>query len=536
MNLKAVHDTRKPVNASQRAAEKSQADLAERGGSASFSAADLISGRLLARNALLNLIGQVIPLLLSVAATPFLVHGLGVDRFGLLSFAWIFLAYFSVFDLGLGRATTKFVAEALGSAKLDHVPSLFWTTVMVQALLGVLGTAALVGFAAVLVDRALNIPAQLRAEARATFYVLAFFAPVVLVSGSFSGLLQAGQRFDLVNGVGVVVNVSLYFLALLGVAMRFSLPGILGMILVARCGGLLALLVLSLRVFPNIRKISGDFALVRRLLSYGSWITVTNAVAPVLEYLDRFLVSSILSLAAVTYYTVPYYAITRLSVIPVSLTATLFPAFSALGGGRNREKTGTLFAQSVKCILLALSPVVAALILFGEELLRMWLGDDFAARSSTALQLLSLGLLLNATCGATSHVLLQAAGRPEIIAKFHTFELPIYAGVVFLMIKKWGIGGAAAAWALRVTMEGIWLWLWVVRIYGFSLGFFTASGLVRAATCSVVLLVFGYGLKKVTAGFPFPIQLALFCVLAVVFAWVAWKLCIEHKRKGTGGR
>jgi O-antigen/teichoic acid export membrane protein len=65
---------------------------------------NLTSGRLLARNTIWNLIGQLVPLLVGMVAIPPLVRGLGIDRFGLLSLVWVIIGYFSFFDLGLGRA------------------------------------------------------------------------------------------------------------------------------------------------------------------------------------------------------------------------------------------------------------------------------------------------------------------------------------------------------------------------------------------------------------------------------------------------
>lgn len=72
-----------------------------------------IQSGLLARNTAMNLVGQVIPLLVGLATIPYVVRGLGADGFGILSIAWVLLGYFSLFDLGLGRATIKFVAEVL---------------------------------------------------------------------------------------------------------------------------------------------------------------------------------------------------------------------------------------------------------------------------------------------------------------------------------------------------------------------------------------------------------------------------------------
>jgi len=104
-----------------------------------------IRGDLLARNTVLNFIGQALPLLVGVVTIPFIVRGLGTERFGLLSLAWVVLGYFAIFDLGLGRATAKFVAKALGKGEKDQIPQSVWTAVTAQAILGILGGVALFG-------------------------------------------------------------------------------------------------------------------------------------------------------------------------------------------------------------------------------------------------------------------------------------------------------------------------------------------------------------------------------------------------------
>ena len=57
-----------------------------------------VGGKVLARNTLLNIVGQVIPLLVGVASMPYVIRHMGPDRFGLLSLAWIVVGYFAVFD------------------------------------------------------------------------------------------------------------------------------------------------------------------------------------------------------------------------------------------------------------------------------------------------------------------------------------------------------------------------------------------------------------------------------------------------------
>ncbi|MEN4005973.1 MAG: oligosaccharide flippase family protein [Methanobacterium sp.] len=272
-----------------------------------------IEGSVLARNTVLNFIGQAVPLLIALVTIPLIIEGLGTERYGLLSLVWVVLGYFAIFDLGLGQATTKFVAEALSKGEEEQIPRLVWTAVTIEAVLGIVGALVLIGITPLLVEHILNIPPELVGEAKATFYLLAFSVPVVLVSSSFQGTLEAAQRFDLV-----------------------------------------AFVVMSLGITPQLRRYSGSFALLPRLFSFGGWATVTSIVGPILVYLDYFLIGSFMSIAAVAFYAVPYKIVTQLWIITGSLTMTIFPAFSTLEGIKNRQRLGFLFARAVKYILLAL--------------------------------------------------------------------------------------------------------------------------------------------------------------------------------------
>src|SRR5258708_38264433 len=102
-----------------------------------------ISPASLTRNVLWNFAGQIAPLFAAVIAIPVLIRGMGTDRFGLLTLAWMVIGYFSLFDLGLGRALIKLVSEKLGEGRLAEIPKLVWTALALMALLGIVGGAAM---------------------------------------------------------------------------------------------------------------------------------------------------------------------------------------------------------------------------------------------------------------------------------------------------------------------------------------------------------------------------------------------------------
>src|ERR1700726_4993279 len=95
----------------------------------------------LARNIVWNAAGIGLPLLIGIAVVPTIVKGLGTERFGFLSIVWMLIGYFSIFDLGLGRALTKLAADKLARDEEDEIAPLAST-----ALILVFASSALVGF------------------------------------------------------------------------------------------------------------------------------------------------------------------------------------------------------------------------------------------------------------------------------------------------------------------------------------------------------------------------------------------------------
>jgi O-antigen/teichoic acid export membrane protein len=485
-----------------------------------------ISGSKLASNTLLNLIGQSVPLLLAVIAMPFIVRGLGTERFGLLTLTWVVLGYFTVFDLGLGRATTKYVAEALGKGEETQVPKIIWTAVTVQAIMGFIGAIVLLGITDLLVDRVLNIPPELMGEARSTFHLLALSIPVVLIASSFSGALEAAQRFDLINAVRIPTSILTYLLPLVGLSLGLGLPGIVALIVLARLGALVAFMSMNLRMRSELGKYSISYTMLYHLFTYGGWVTVSSVIGPILAYLDRFLIGSLLTISAVAYYTAPYEAVTRLWIISVSLTMTLFPAFSALEREKNSQRLGTFFARSVKYVLLTTGPSVVVIWLFAREMLEIWLGADFALESTMALQILAVGVLINSLAN-TPFTLLQGVGRPDLPAKFHLIELPVYIGVAWILVSHYGISGAACAWTLRVAVDALLLFAAAFKVCGFPQRLLATNGTMLAGASIVTLAVAGYGLRTVASALTIYFQSLLILGLLVLFALISWNRVLD---------
>jgi O-antigen/teichoic acid export membrane protein len=434
----------------------------------------------LARNTALNFLGQFLPLLVGILMTPLIIRGLGTERFGILSLAWVVIGYFSLFDLGLGRATTKFVSEFIGTRKSGTLPSLFWTSLLFNGLLGIIGGLAMAAATPYFVNHIFRIPPELLGEAKASFFILSVSVPVVVITSALRGFLEGGQRFTLVNAVKIPSSSLTFLIPALALPLGLRLPPIVHLLLIARFASALTYALLCFKAFPVLsRSISINGKLIRFLLSFGGWITVTNVVAPLLVYLDRFFIGSRLSLDAVAFYTAPYQIITRLWILPMSLVVTLFPVFSAIGKER-QDELGDLYARSSKYLLLIMGPLILFIVLFAGNILQLWLGPEFAQKSTLVLQILAVGVLVNSLVNIPFSII-QGIGRPDITAKFHLLELPLYAWLAWVLIGRLGITGAALAWSIRVLVDALLILLAIQKLVPSSLPAMIRAGFGKAA-------------------------------------------------------
>jgi O-antigen/teichoic acid export membrane protein len=456
-------------------------------------------GRMLARNTVLNLLGQVLPAVAAVLFLPYTLHGLGVTRFGILSLAWTLLGYLSLFDLGLGRATIRYVSDALGRHQRYLIPSVVWTSMATQLISGSVGCVALILATPYLVPAVIKVPAPLVGEARAVLVLLAIALPVLICSSAAKGVLEAHQRFDLVNVVRSVSGTLLFAIPAAGIFVGFGLQGIMlaidaSLVLVAG-----TYFVMDLFVAPELRRsVRIDRRMFRQLVSFGGWVTVSSLVVPLLVYADRLLLSAIASVAVLAYYTVPYELTSRLQVIPWSFGTALFPALSARSASTPAE-IPMLYSRSIKFLFVVMSPLSLAALVGAHPVLQVWLGASFAARSSVVMQLLAVGMLLNALAQMPAQVL-DAVGRPDLRAKTFLAYAPLYLVLVWVLIANLGTVGAATGWTLRSLLELCLFFGVAWRLRGLGLKPLVRNRTVAGLVAFVVVALAGYFTAEMVRG------------------------------------
>ena len=401
-------------------------------------------------NAGWNLLGTVLPLTVAVLAVPFLLDRMGIERFGLLSLAWVLIGYFSFFDLGLGRALTKMVAlhnDAGADEKLSALCSTGMALVCLLGLAGALLVAAAFPFSYLWIDR---LPEEMHTEARHALVLIALGVPLVVATAALRGILEGFQRFRLLNFIRVPAGIALFLAPCASAWFSPRLDWAIGALLVTR------LVVVAAHALPCAGLVRLAASQVRRewiapLLHFGGWLTVSSVLGPVIVYIDRFVIGAMLSAASMAYYSAPFDIVSRLLLIPVALTSALFPALTR-AQGTDPLAAQRLRRRSLQLTLVVVVPLAALGALIAEPAVRLWLGAEFAAQSAGVMRILLLGFVFNAAA-QIPFAAMHGHGLTRQTALLHLSELPLYLAVLILLVQSHGLEGAAIAWTLRALVD-----------------------------------------------------------------------------------
>lgn len=420
----------------------------------------LTNDGLLRRNVLLNLVGWALPAVAALASIPLLARGLGPARFGLLVLAWSCVSIFSLFDFGLGRALTRVVAERLAAHDDDSIAEIVWSASW--ALLGLTATLAVVGVAVApfLVDRVLHVPPDVRGDAIGVVRLIALAIPPLAHGVALRGVLEAGQRFRIVNQLRVPLGIATYAGPLVALPFGASAQVAVGIVVAARVVYWLAHFFVLNGVAPGVSHPRPPSRIaLRELASVGGWITVSNVVSPIIVQADRIAVATLFPIAASGWYGSAAEVATKQWLFTAALQPVFFSALSA-SIKPAPARAVELMERAARITLLALLPAAILLAAFAEPGLRAWIGPAYSPDAGPVLRWLTVAVYVNAV-SQVPYSVLQGGIDARAPAILHLIELPLYLALLVWLATTVGIRGVAIAWFVRMTLDGVVLW-WIV--------------------------------------------------------------------------
>lgn len=397
------------------------------------------------RHTMYNLGGAIAPVLMMLITVPLYIRLVGEARYGVLAIVWVLTGYFSFFDFGLGKATAYAIARHKDAP--DEVRAkTFWTALIVNTGFGAAGGLVLLIAAPLLFNRVFNLTPDLRAELAPALPWLALSIPLLTFEGVFTGALTGRERFLLLNvrtiiGTAITQFLPILFVWLLSPSLAVAIPATI----FARAISVAMLAAISFRSVPaGFRPMYGGREMMKELMGYGGWVSLSSFLNPLIANLDRFLIASLLTPQAVAHYVVPFQLVTRASVFSNALSSALFPRFARLGAEEARELAWT--GIRINATLMAIPCMVGIMIM--EPFLALWINPEFAAQSALVGQMLALSLWLN-SISLIPFNLLQAQGRPKETTAILVLQVIPFIATAVPAVNALGVVGAALARNVR---------------------------------------------------------------------------------------
>jgi O-antigen/teichoic acid export membrane protein len=460
-------------------------------------------GPSLLRNAGINTASRVILIALSIVSTPIMVHRLGPAGYGVLVLAVTFGGLGALLDLGLTPALINSLSYALHHEGKDAVSRILGTAFSLYLGLGLAAGAALALLSPFIVTSVFHVPLDIQAAATTAMQLSAVGLALNLWLAVFNAVPFALERYELVGArqVGVVLVLSAAFIvyALLG----GTLIGFAAINVVGTGVGVVLFYFVSRRLLPGVEfRPRFDTAAARRLGRFSAF-KLAGSLAGFLFYrFDQIAIGAFVGVVAAGLYAIPSNGLARLQAVIVDMVAPLFPRVS-------RERTDI---QAVAKILLnstrilnmvALSILVPTFVL-ADVLLRQWIGGSEGALLSTnatvALRLLAISISILALA-ATPFVLCEAIGRPEIPNGFSVASAIIHVPLIFILVPRFGITGAALALLLNsATQTVVFILFAATRIFRLQLAELLSQSIARPTLAALGTGAIGWLIRPAVHG------------------------------------
>lgn len=407
---------------------------------------------MLKSNILANFVGRIWPSLLSVILVPVYLQYLGVEAYGLVGFFVSLQALISFLDLGLGTTTNREVALGLNaSEKKQSIRDLVYTFEIVY---GAVALLIMIGFYSAshwlatdwINAEKLSID-TIRLAAIVFGATLALRWPMAL----YSGVLQGSERQALYNGLSIVLAtvrgvgsvmvvafVSRTILAYLLWQFVFAfveLPIMRGF----------AWMTLHMEGFDKPRR---DFSMFRKVWRFSASVSFNSVLAAFLKQMDRVLISNLLLLQQVGYYSTAHMAYTAISLFATPFSTAAFPRFTALIADQNRELLAATYHRLAQSVSFIVTPIASVMFFYSYDILLIWTrSQEIAINAAPTLSVLAMAAMFNLMM-YIPHMLQLAAGITWIALWNNVISLTILLPFMYYLISHFGIAGAGVAWVI----------------------------------------------------------------------------------------
>lgn len=364
---------------------------------------------------------QILSYIIGLIYTIYLVRYLGVEDYGIWSFALAVASIVGIFaDFGLNTFMIREVArdKTLTNKYLNNIFSIKLVQVSILVII------------VILVIKLLGYPQQ-------TVFVLCFMMVFLIFStfsGFFSSLFQAYEKLEY-QSIAAILN---SLLLLIGVLILMN--NSLGLVIFAALYAFVALLILFYYLFISKNvfhfpypKLRIDWYFWKDTIKIAAQFGLIGVISTIYVMIDSIMLSVMQGNDAVGLYNAAYRIVLLLLFIPGVINVAIFPVLSRLYGSSNNalEK---IIEKYFKLMILCGIPIGVAITILSDHIIILLFGSAFQ-ESAPALQILIWATVF--TFGNAAFVqLLQSTNKQILLTKITFIGMIVNIILNLILIPK----------------------------------------------------------------------------------------------------
>ncbi len=406
-------------------------------------------------NVIWNLFASIWLSCLNIALVPLFIRFMGIEAYGLVGFFATIQAALNLLDFGLSPAINRQMARyAVQPEKRQEARDLVRTLEV-----GYWGLALLIGGGIFLLSyfiayywlQTVQLPQLVVQQA---IMLIGLVAACQWPLSFYSGGLQGLQKQVLLSKI-TIYAITFRFCGAAIVLWLVS-PTITAFFIwqaIASAAHTLAVTIFFWRSLPTTEQLPRfQIGLVRVIGQFAGGMGAITVVTLVLVQLDKIILSKMVPLEMLGYYTLAGLVSNGLAMLGGPIFNALFPSFSELVAKGDLLKLREMYHRGSQLMAVIVLPVAVILVIFSQDIILLWTGEKSTAEYIHYVVIfLVLGTALNSLM-SLPYALQLAHGWTGLT--FYINLLAIFAVIPLFIffISLYGVVGAASVWFMLNSM------------------------------------------------------------------------------------
>lgn len=408
------------------------------------------------RNTIFTSAGRLWGYLLSFLITPYIVHKIGIERFGIWAVANTAIHFFLFLDLGIGSSFVKYIAEY--NTKKDYR---MINEVINTGLAFSLFFCFCVFFVSILLKNfamsLLKFPSELYGDVLIAFFgVLAVFI-INYIFTVFKSTLYGLQRMDIVNIIFVIVSIPGTVGLVLFLSFGFGLKGLIYNSIIVALVTVMSYAICAYRILPQMVIHPNFFSskMFRKLWNFGFKVQIAGFSEFINRQLDKMLLGYFINVRIVGFYELGSKISLTAARLPSVILPAIEPASSELDAVEDTRALNNLYTRGTKYLVLVTLPLALFVIVNASAIMHFWMGEPGYEKSALAIKILTIGytfVLVN----DIGRLMARGMGVPqfEMASALIILGLNILLSTVFIIL--FGFTGALIGTSISAVIGSLY--------------------------------------------------------------------------------